>query len=71
MKAESGCNPYAANNKDNHRVCRGSFGLFQISCHDGKVFDPESNIRIAAQKRKTQGWRAWGVYKTGAYKRYM
>ena len=61
MKAESGCNPNAANWTDNHKVCKGSFGLFQISCHSGQVFDPVKNVQIAYQKYAARHWQPWGV----------
>lgn len=71
MRAESGCNPYAANWTDNHKVCKGSFGLFQISCHSGQVYDPEENIRIAYQKYQARGWQPWSAttckYKVKCY----
>lgn len=70
-RAESGCNPNAANLKDNHKVCKGSFGLFQISCHSGKVYDPAKNVEIAYAKYKASGWRPWSVYKNGKYKAYL
>jgi 2-oxoglutarate dehydrogenase complex dehydrogenase (E1) component-like enzyme len=56
---ESGGNPYAANWTDNHGVCMGSFGLMQISCHSGQVYNPEQNIAIAYAKYKTSGWSPW------------
>lgn len=79
MKAESGCNPMAANNTDNHRVCMGSFGLFQISCHSGQIYDPAQNVRIAWLKYSAinprdgmpQKWRPWGAYNSGAYLKYL
>lgn len=54
------CDPGAANWTDNHIVCKGSFGLFQISCHHGQVYSVAENIRIAYEiKYKNQGWGAW------------
>ena len=61
MKAESGCNPMAANLTDSHATCKGSFGLFQIACFDGQVFDPVQNVAIAWRKYVASGWRPWGV----------
>jgi cell division protein FtsB len=52
--AESGGDPNKANTTDNHGVCMGSYGLFQISCHQGIVLDPTANVAAA-----------WGKY-TGA-----
>lgn len=65
MKAESGCNYLAANWTDNHRVCKGSFGLFQISCHSGQVFEPANNIAIAYSKYQARGWQPWSVCTRG------
>ncbi len=71
MQAESGCNPNAANWSDNHLVCKGSFGLMQISCHSGQVFDPGENIKIAWSKYQNRGWQPWGAYTSGAYLKYL
>lgn len=65
MRAESGCNPQAKNTTDNHGVCIGSFGLFQISCHSGAVYDPAENVAIAWQKYSARGWQPWGVCTSG------
>lgn len=65
MKAESGCNTMAKNTTDNHGVCMGSFGLFQISCHSGAVYDPAQNVAIAYQKYQARGWQPWGVCTSG------
>ncbi len=65
MRAESGCNPNAINKTDNHKVCRGSYGLFQISCHSGVVYDPEENVKIAWAKYQARGWKPWGVCNSG------
>ena len=54
--AESGGNVYAANWTDNHKVCMGSFGLMQVSCHSGQVYNPQQNIQIAYQKYLNGGW---------------
>jgi hypothetical protein len=51
------CDPNAENWTDNHKVCMGSFGLFQISCHSGIVKDPAQNIAIAYQKYVASGNR--------------
>lgn len=65
MRAESSCNPSAHNTTDNHGVCMGSFGLFQISCHSGAVYDPAQNVAIAYQKYSARGWQPWGVCTSG------
>lgn len=65
MKAESSCNPQAVNRTDNHGVCMGSFGLFQISCHGGQIFDPAQNVAAAWSKYQARGWQPWGVCTSG------
>lgn len=65
MKAESGCNPNAANLTDSHATCKGSFGLFQIACMSGIVYDPAENIAIAWSKYQARGWRPWSVCTKG------
>lgn len=65
MFAESGCNPAAANWADNHGVCMGSFGLFQISCHGGQIHDPASNVAAAWAKYESRRWQPWSVCTTG------
>lgn len=62
--AESGGNPNAANWTDSHRTCKGSFGLFQIACMDGIVFDPVKNIQIAYRKYSSSGYTPWTVCRT-------
>ena len=82
MEAESTqngihCNPSAANMNDVHKdingnvICIGSFGLFQISCHSGQVYDPEKNVEIAWQKYQARGWQPWGAYTSGLYLKYL
>lgn len=62
---DGNCNPRADNMADVHRdmngkvYCIGSHGLFQISCHGGRIYDPAANIRAAYGKYKSQGWAAW------------
>lgn len=65
MQAESSCNASAHNTTDNHGVCMGSFGLFQISCHSGAVYDPAENVAIAYAKYQARGWQPWGVCTSG------
>ena len=47
MRAESSCNNLAENKTDNHKVCKGSRGLFQIGCDStpnyGAMFTPVRN----------------------------
>jgi len=82
MEAEStykgiSCNPNAANRTDVHRdsqgniICIGSFGLMQISCHSGEIYNPEENIAIAWSKYQARGWQPWGAYTSGFYQKYL
>lgn len=72
MQAESGCRPDAVSSTCDR-------GLMQINCvHSAKVGgnlallnDPATNIRVAFQVYSGAGWRAWTVYKTGAYLKYL
>jgi len=68
--AESGGNPNASNPTDNHMSwagCMGSYGLFQINCSHGQVFDPEENVQIAYEMYKSKGWTPWSTYTSGRY----
>lgn len=61
---ESGGNPNAANWSDNHMSwagCMGSFGLMQINCSHGQLFDPVKNMAVAHSMYKSWGnsFRAW------------
>ena len=71
MRAESGCDPSASNWTDSHSTCKGSFGLFQIACFDGQVYDPAQNISIAYRKYQARGWQPWGAYTNGSYIKYL
>lgn len=64
MAAESGGNPNAVNPRS------GAAGLFQIMPFwweefGGDRFDPETNVRVAAAIRASQGWGAWSPYNRG------
>jgi soluble lytic murein transglycosylase-like protein len=66
MEKESSCNPTATNpeahrNRDGSVFCYGSYGLMQVSCHDGVLYDPAENIAVAYRKYKAGGWSPWGV----------
>ncbi len=75
LDCESSGNPKAINWKDNHRGCKGSFGLFQIACiHFGKYSidetnwdDAELNIETAYQVWLKSGYNAWH----NCYTRYL
>lgn len=60
MLAESGCNPNAANWNDQHANCAGSFGLFQINCGHGQLYDPAANVAQAYKMYQASGWQPWG-----------
>ncbi len=80
--AESTGNPKAHNAKppDN------SYGLWQINMigelgparrkqlgisSNEQLFDPATNAKAAKMIKDSQGWNAWTVHKTGAYRKYM
>lgn len=76
MEAESGCDPQKPNWNDTHYkngvvYCKGSFGLFQIACFDGQVYDPAKNVAIAWRKYSASGWNPWGAYTNGSYLKYL
>lgn len=80
-KAESGLHPRATNATDNHKVCRGSYGIYQVGCIHGSsvenLYNVEYNIKKAREiydERKARtgnGWLAWGAYTNGSYKKYL
>lgn len=80
--AESGGNTKAHNT----RPPDDSYGLWQINMYgslaaarrlslgltsNDQLFDPAVNARAALQIRRGQGWTAWSVYTSGAYKKHM
>jgi len=76
MMAESHGNPNNINWRDYHRYgnCWGSFGLFQLACFRGtqeQLLDPETNIQMAYELWKREGWRPWGAYTNNSYKRFL
>ncbi len=79
MMAESNGNPEAVNWRDNHKVCKGSFGLFQMACShidsygltSDNIKDPETNIRAAYLLYKQRGWRPWGAYTNKSYLAFL
>jgi len=65
MACESSFNPNAYNG-ERHKGCNGSRGLLQVACvHNHRVdnpddlYDPKTNIAVAYQVWKLQGYRAW------------
>ena len=73
-KAESGWDPGETSGNTNGSV---DHGLWQINTVNsgalalGDWADPVTNAKMAVMVCKEQGWRAWTVYKTGAYLKYM
>src|SRR3990167_5772903 len=60
----------------NQRKTENSHGLFQINLQAHpqmaqKVYDPEENVKFAAQLQREQGWQPWGAYTSGGYKKYL
>jgi len=82
--AESSGNPKAHN--PNASTGDNSYGLFQINMLGGmgperrnqfgiesneQLFNPSTNVKAAKQVYDSQGFGAWSVYKSGAYKDYL
>lgn len=80
--AESGGNTRA----HNERPPDNSYGLWQINMYgtlavarramfgiatNDALFDPATNARAALMIRRGQGWTAWSVYTSGAYKKHL
>lgn len=74
MRAESGCNPLADNtglNRDG-TVDRGLFQINSIHGYPARtLFDPSQNIQIAYKIWRSQGYRAWSAYNSGAYLKFL
>ena len=67
MRAESGCNPNAANWNDSHGACNGSFGLFQLACFwTTNPHNPATNVAKAHEIYSRSGWSPWGVCTNGS-----
>lgn len=70
--AESGGNTNASNMNDNHGKCRGSFGLMQLACFwIPNPKNPVANMAKANEIYSRSGWKPWGAYTSGKYKRYL
>lgn len=74
-RAESGLNPRAINAGDNHGVCKGSYGVFQVGCVHGippeTLYDPVFNIKKARKLYDERGWEPWGAYTNGSFRKHM
>lgn len=67
-RAESGGKIDVVNWKDNHKVCMGSTGLFQIGCGNATIEDmknPDKNVAMAYKLYKARNWKPWGVCTSG------
>jgi hypothetical protein len=78
-RAESSNNPRAINYVPCYGLWQinmsGSMGAtrrkqFGISSND-QLFDPKINARAAEMIYKQQGYRAWSVYNSGSYKKFL
>lgn len=57
----------------------GGFQIRSLRAHKGtgkirdelRLLDPEFNVASARKIKQTQGWTAWSVYLSGAYKAYL
>ena len=82
--AESGGRATAHN--PNRSTGDNSYGLWQINmidqlgterrrqlgiADDSALFDPATNAKAARQVKSSQGFGAWSVYRSGAYKAYL
>lgn len=71
--AESGLNPTSISRTGDYGLCQiNRVHKNRVSGDLSRLFDPETNIRIAADiYRDNGGWHPWTVFRTGAYKRYL
>jgi TolA-binding protein len=67
--AESGGVASKNHADDNHKICLGSRGLFQIGCDStanfDAMFDPAANIAQAYNLYANRGWKPWSVCTNG------
>ena len=57
--------------KDNHKVCIGSFGFFQLACLHGtkaELLDGRTNVKLAHALWKREGWFPWSTCLSGIVK---
>lgn len=73
--AESGGNAFAVNEKDRHKGCMGSSGLFQIACIHRPIEemkDPSLNIKQAYKiYSERNSWKPWGAFTNKSYLKYL
>ena len=76
-KQESGFNTDALNDGSSTKSVEYSVGLFQINTRVHKTYtvqqlkNPIVNAKEALSVYKKQGFRAWGGYTDGGYKKYL
>lgn len=79
-KAESkhhSCSPTGHNltMSENHGVCIGSYGALQVGCvhysEGDDINDMKTNVKIAYDVWKGQGYNAWTTYTNGAYRDFI
>lgn len=68
--AESGGIASKNHEDDNHKICLGSRGLFQIGCDSTSnfegMFEPGANIAQAYSLYANRNWQPWSVCYNGA-----
>jgi hypothetical protein len=71
--AESGGKYRALNRNTNGSTDKGLWQINSIHGLEGKgynLYDPEDNAKAASVVYDKQGYKAWAVYNSGAYKKY-
>lgn len=80
MRAESGCDPNVTGDTSltftqNGRTYGYSVSLFQVRILPGREHcdshDPATNIACAYHVWRGQGYKAWSVYTSGKYLKYL
>lgn len=70
--AESGWNPEAANPSSTARGMWQTMMSYHGPKYDGASWtDPFANARVAHEVYQSQGWSAWTVYTSGAYRSHL
>lgn len=69
-------NPEWHYDKHGNKICQGSYGVMQIACvhyreNPSKLYDPEFNLQMARKIYNERGWRPWGAYTDGGYKKFL
>ena len=71
------CDPYNHNltGSENHGVCVGSYGVLQVGCvHFAAGQDRNDTatvVAVAYNVWRSQGYRAWTMYRNGEYQKYL